>query len=514
MKFNPSFLSFLCIYSLPLLCIMHTSNVSYAMCYYNLHSRSAPSLLYCYIYIYTYIHTYTHTHTHTQHRWRKFFALHERVRKIKHKRFIEKRTRLTTQIQKRMRGIFARRRAEDVRNKMMNNRLKEARVQAHHEVKAIVVQRVWRALKGRQFVANLVEERVNREELWDLRDQMARFLQRLVHGKIGRIRAQRRRWEIAHWELCWNSARNVQRVFRGHQGRLRYDRFYLEYISRKNNAAATEVQRVYRGYRGRLLAAVARALRILRTKQQYYAAEIQRYMRGCMGRHFFKVQIDLETRRRRSVAAACVLQRIFRGHKGREAREIETRLQRLDSQARPLILELKHLEEERAKLAKLIRRQEDFERRLAENLVEIEREIFACEWATAKYMDSSRINNMPQRFLTKFLVVRLKDLLLHETDIHKVKFTELQVRRAELRDFDRDIAFAQRELIPLTTGVISSVKHERTSALRKRVHDRREAARKIQALWRRALVRGALYDEYKEFWVEKLDTELSDSPFW
>jgi hypothetical protein len=146
--------------------------------------------------------------------------------------------------------------------------------------------------------------------------------------------------------------------------------------------------------------------------------------------------------------------------------------------------------------------------------VQIEREIGQCEWTTAKYMDSSRINNMPQRFLTKFLAVRLKDLLVHEGETHKMKFTELQTRRAELRDFDRDIAFAQRELIPLTTGVISSVKHERTDALRRRVHDRRDAARRVQAVWRRALVRYSLYDAYKEYWVQKLDRDLSDSPFY
>jgi hypothetical protein len=236
-----------------------------------------------------------------------------------------------------------------------------------------------------------------------------------MHGKRGRLRAQRRRWEIAHAELLWNSARHLQRVFRGHRGRIRYEHFLQLHIYNMRMQAATNIQRTYRGYRGRLLAAVARALRILRAKQQYYAVEIQRTMRGCVGRHHFKVHKELETRRRRKIKATCLIQRIFRGHKGREARQIEWELQQLDSQARPLILQLKHLEEAAQKLGKTIHRMEDVDARMTENLFQIERELNLCQYTTSKYSDSSRINNTPQRFLTKFLIVRLKDLLEHET---------------------------------------------------------------------------------------------------
>ena len=107
--------------------------------------------------------------------------------------------------------------------------------------------------------------------------------------------------------------------------------------------------------------------------------------------------------------------RIFRVHKGREARQIEFELQQLDSQARPLILHLKHQEEAAQKLGKQIHRMEDVEARLSENLFAIERELGQAQYTTSKYSDSSRINNTPQRFLTKFLIVRLKDLLDHET---------------------------------------------------------------------------------------------------
>jgi hypothetical protein len=95
-----------------------------------------------------------------------------------------------------------------------------------------------------------------------------------------------------------------------------------------------------------------------------------------------------------------------------------------------------------------------------------------------------------------------------------LKFIDLQKRRAELRDIERDIAFARRELVPLTTGVIGDVKRRRTEALRHRVHLRRDSATKIQALMRRTRVRIALYDPYKEYWVRGIDRDLSDEPYY
>ena len=83
-----------------------------------------------------------------------------------------------------------------------------------------------------------------------------------------------------------------------------------------------------------------------------------------------------------------------------------------------------------------------------------------------------------------------------------------------MRDLERDIAFAKRELVPLTTGLIGDVKRRRTQALRMRVHARRDGATKIQCLMRRALVRFSLYDPNKEYWVRKLDRELSDQPYY
>ena len=73
------------------------------------------------------------------------------------------------------------------------------------------------------------------------------------------------------------------------------------------------------------------------------------------------------------------------------------------------------MEENCVKLLKLVSRM-DFEvTSISDNLVEIEREWEICMSTNNKYTDSSRINNTPQRFLTQFLRVRLKDHLDHET---------------------------------------------------------------------------------------------------
>jgi F-box/leucine-rich repeat protein 2/20 len=350
-----------------------------------------------------------------QAKWRKYYALHERIRVMKNKRYVAFRNEQALFIQRLYRAHVHKMRTEAKRIDRANKLLEETKEQALRETRAIVIQRIFRGDVGRRRTAELDEQRRLLRELNALKDRCARFIQRVIWGKSGRIKARRRRWEIAHAQLMWESARHVQRAYRGHLGRLRFKRILDAHIHRVRMEAATNIQRLYRGYRGRLLAAVARALRILRAKQQYFAVEIQRTMRGCVGRHHFKVHKELETRRRRKIKACALIQRIFRGHKGREARVIEYELQRLDSQARPLILQLKHLEEEARKLGKLIHQMEDVEARMSDNLFHIEREYEQCKHTTSKNTDSSRVNGTPQRFLTKFLVIRLKDLLEHET---------------------------------------------------------------------------------------------------
>lgn len=61
---------------------------------------------------------------------------------------------------------------------------------------------------------------------------------------------------------------------------------------------------------------------------------------------------------------------------------------------------------------------------------------------------------------------------------------------------ERDILLTQRELIPLTTGLIADVKRKRTQALREKIRTRRAALIKIQAVWRGALCRWHIMLEF------------------
>ncbi len=99
---------------------------------------------------------------------------------------------------------------------------------------------------------------------------------------------------------------------------------------------------------------------------------------------------------------------------GKEALEIERQLSALEAKARPLIELLKRLEDDVAKKTKVVNRLEFYVNRGADELFEIEREIDQVNKTTNKYTDCTRINNIPQRFLTKYLRVRLKDHFEHE----------------------------------------------------------------------------------------------------
>lgn len=495
-------------------------------------------------------------------KWRKFAATRIRMRALQKKRYAAYVQRLASLIQKMFRGMQGRRRMAARRVEMANLEVLAARRRALQEVRASLIQRVYRGHVARCIVYERSLQKDAEDTHRMLCEKSARLLQRVAFGMLGRKRMRQRRVEVALAKERWYASREVQRAYRGHLGRIIYQRKKQEARQRRRAAAAVCIQRQYRGYRGRLLAAVARALRLLRAQQQFATREIQRFLRGCMGRHYFAIHKEIVTREKRRAAAAVHLQRLFRGHKGREAKEVEEALQRLEFQAKPLFLHLRQLEIDAAKARKVVARLAHTEQMMAENLVEIERELEHCHKTTNKYTDSVRINSTPQRFLTKFLQVRLQDLLDHEEvntvaykynrdsgfvpfatcflsiqaiclmicifavaateflmlclmqEVHRVKHIELKKRRADLRDLDRDILLTQRELVPLTTGLIANVKRERTVRLRALIWRRRKSAVAIQAVWRRALVRSALYDPHFESWVQRMDRTQSDQPYY
>lgn len=317
-------------------------------------------------------------------------------------------------IQRLFRGYQARKYTIHQRAVRANEQLKASRVQAIKEVKAIEIQRLFRGVQAREYAKSLDLARYLRQQQAKRVQFATRLIARIVRGFVGRCKAIHRREELRLAAYRWHCAREIQRVYRGLLGRRRYDYFYQLRQLAIQTIAATQIQRIYRGYRGRLLSSLARALRLLRLRQQDCAVLLQRFLRGCMGRHHFNVYKELETRRLREIVASKVIQRIYRGHKGREAYLIEKQLQSLEGQAKPLIKHLQQIEDERNIMAKLVSKLESQEKRLHENLFEIERELEHCNKTTSKYTDSHRINNTPQRFLTKFLRIRLKDHFEHE----------------------------------------------------------------------------------------------------
>ncbi|RYH17210.1 hypothetical protein EON65_28885 [archaeon] len=349
-----------------------------------------------------------------QSKWRKFFALHERIRIIKRQKFQVHCNKMALTIQSLYRGHIGRKKANKIRTQKVNENMLLARIAALREVRAKQIQRIYRGYVARTRVFQMFAQRKQQRQQRLKEIRCMRLIQRIGRGKIGRMRAQQRRQEITWWEFRWQCALHVQRVYRGHLGRLRFKFFLKQAIIRRRHLAATELQRHYRGYRGRLLAQVARALLALRVKQQFYAVELQRFLRGCMGRHYFKLHKDEKLKFKRMHFAARQVQRVYRGYKGREARDIERELQSLEHRATPLFTHLRTLEDKAGKLRHVIHRMEGLEHLQRENLKEIERELELCGRTASKYTDSSRITGVPQRFLTKFLKVRLQDHFEHE----------------------------------------------------------------------------------------------------
>ena len=446
--------------------------------------------------------------------WRRFVAMHDKALRVKRIKFAEYRQRMAIRIQKRFRGMVDRGLVIDVRNNLLNRHIRAARKVAKLELNAIIVQRSIMAWLGRVRADKRIKIRIAEKKRKALEERMMRTVQRLARGRLGRKRAHERREEIAHAWLRWKSARLIQKSYRGLLGRRRFRWFFEEYIKKVKNDAATYIQKIFRGYRGKVLGAIARQLKILRIRKGKAAVMIQRNVRGMRGREavkHYKENIIREIRRKK---AAILIQRIFRGHKGKEARAIETALREMERKAKPLVDLIKSLENDALVQTKQIARIEAKVKASEDELFLIERELAMCMQTTSKYCDTTRINNTPQRFLTKYLRVRLKDHYDHEKALHMARHKEMTKKKSSIRGFDMEIEAARRELLPLTTGVVIQVKNERTKLLRKRVRGRNASAVKLQALWRRAIVRVAYSDPQRDYWIECYDLEQSDKPYY
>jgi hypothetical protein len=92
--------------------------------------------------------------------------------------------------------------------------------------------------------------------------------------------------------------------------------------------------------------------------------------------------------------------------------------------------------------------------------------------------------------------------------------TELVESKTNLRVIDRKIRAAQRELVPLTTGLIVKTKNDRFHRLRSLVRKIRKSATTIQSLWRRAIIRTVYMDDARDYWVECYDDDQGPEPYY
>ncbi len=214
--------------------------------------------------------------------------------------------------------------------------------------------------------------------------------------------------------LRFRMAKVLQRVYRGHVGRLiAAEERRLREI-RIRNAMALIIQCFWRTCRAKMIVAILRALRILRAKQYKNSRTIQRVFRGYRARCQLLIKRAEMEARLRVMLSSIKIQKLFRGHKGREIAEVERALKASEAQAKPLYAVLRDLEEDGIKETKNYSRIEGVMAHTEHEVSEIIRELDHATRTTAKFTDSHRVNGIPQRFLTKYLIVRLDDHLVNE----------------------------------------------------------------------------------------------------
>ena len=449
-----------------------------------------------------------------QTKFRQFYQAMELYRRQRTKRINKKKLHSAIQIQRMYWGMVGRHRAIDRRNELANQRMEEARHQALRESKAIVIQCAFQIMKARMRMMQQKEERRLRLIQEALEDFSARLLQRLERGRVGRAKARYVRWLKEHRALLWRCSIEVQRVYRGHAARLLRDRLRAERDHRIRMAAATVLQCFWRVCRAKMIVAILKALDVMRKKQNYNAVEIQRCWRGKAARNMIKEMLTEMQAHVRLLQSVQLIQKIFRGHKGREIAEVERALKKMENQTKPLLALLRELEEEGIQHTKTAKQLEGKMQLCEREIYEIKRELEYATSTTAKFTDSSRVNGIPQRFLTKYLIVRLQDHQKNEEANIKRLHQELVESKCMLRNTDRRIRAAQRELVPLTTGLIDKTKRERFARLRAHVRLLRKSATTIQALVRGALMRMIYKDMTRDYWIECFDLDQGPDPYY
>lgn len=452
--------------------------------------------------------------TKIQCQFRKFVHSVRIERRLKAKRWLEFQDKLSRLIQRVYRGMVGRRKAQGRRDALANLRLKEARLQAKRELKVLVIQRNFRARIGRNIAYELTAQRELFKARIVLEDRSSVVIQRVYRGMRGRRLANEIRLERSLWKRKWLLARRMQKVFRGFMGRRTAALVRLQRNNAIQLAALLIIQRVYRGFRGYLRGKAMREEKRLRQLKTRASKHIQRIVRGHQARMTAQWLMESEQLNRRKARGALLFQRLYRGHKGREAAEVERELIKFEESAKPLYILLQQYNEGLDHIAKQISILTEELIRLKEEITESELELAAVIQNKEKYTDSHRLNKTPQRFVTKYLRVRLRDYIVQNTELFDKKNAGLAQLQARMNELSRQKRKVNRELVPLTTGCITKVKLERGKRLRAQVRRRESSAVLIQKIWRGYLPRKGYRDPARDYWIPCTDEDQSEHPYY
>ncbi|KAG5184809.1 hypothetical protein JKP88DRAFT_354359 [Tribonema minus] len=275
-------------------------------------------------------------------------------------------------------------------------------------------------------------------------------------------------------------------------------------------AAAVTIQSFWRAVRGRQLSKLQLALCVARRLRSEAANKIQRVWRGHRGR-------ARHARLRAEAGAAALrermalrVQRVFRGHVGRGAAEARRALRAVESRARPLLQQREALaarEDAESAALRQSRATLEPERLRAQALAE---ELDHAVVTKDLYTDSDKLSGVPQRFLTKFLQVRLQELRAASDAKLKALEHSCEQQAKKVRHTQRLLRQVRKELNAIGGGAADKVRLERSNRIRRRVRAERGAATTIQRHFRGWRVRRAVWSWCRDYWVAQEDPATGD----
>lgn len=396
-------------------------------------------------------------------------------------------------VQKVFRGSRARHFVLNMRNEIEIKRQCHARQRAREGLTALTVQRIYRGYRGRRVAANLRSIERFRQEQHEREKVAATCIQRMYRGFQGRLfKAQCLANEVQNRKKD-QSATKIQQLFRGQRARRHVDQLRKEAIRIRRLMATITIQRYWRSLCEKHRRAVLLGLIQLRLREKEAAQSIQAAYRLHVSRGVTKAMKQVIAIQLRREKAALDIQRLLRGHNGRTQMEVHRQLERFCQQAKPLLAKevdlqtqvttllgkMEHLQSQKA-------REEKEERSLA---LELEKTLLI----KTKYHDSSRISGTLQRYLTQYLQVQLA-AQLREKRTQMARFQQrFETVQMELNNSQHDLRAVRRQLEPLTNGVVTKTRDDRVLRLQTKVRLARQAALRIQKIYRGYRVRVAVW---------------------